>query len=389
MLPPQSMTVTHWLHCDCLARYYNTPVFSDRHFEIIESFIKTAVGHGINMILTPVFTPPLDTAPGGERLTTQLVGIRVHGVQYEFDFSLLDRWIDICERQNVRVYEIAHLFSQWGAAYAPKIMATANGEYKRIFGWETSAANGEYAEFLRQFLPALTGHMNKRGIARERIAFHISDEPSLEHLDGYGRAREIVAPLIEGYEIYDALSDYEFYTRGLVTRPIPSNDHIEPFLEGGVPRLWTYYCIGQSVGVSNRFIAMPSARNRVIGTQFYKFRIEGFLQWGYNFYNSRYSVFPIDPYRVTDGAYFGPAGDAFVVYPGADGSPLPSIRLKVFHEALQDTRAFALCESLYSREFMLSLIDEQGPVTFRSYPKNVEYLLDLRSKVNKAIEAKI
>jgi len=388
-MPPQRMTVTNWFHCDCLAQYYNVPVFGDRHFEIIENFIKTAVEYGINMILTPVFTPPLDTAPGAERLTTQLVGVRRAGALYEFDFSLLDRWIDICERQGVRVYEISHLFTQWGAAHAPKIMADEGGGYKRIFGWETDAGSAEYAGFLKQFLPALTRHMGARGISKERVAFHISDEPHISHIESYRRAKEIVAPLVEGYEIYDALSDYEFYRRGVVSRPIPSNDHIGAFIEGGVPRLWTYYCLGQSIAVSNRFISMPSARNRVIGAQFYKYRIEGFLHWGYNFYNSRQSVRPVDPYRVTDGEYFGPAGDAFVVYPGADGGALPSIRLMVFHEALQDVRAFELCERLYSREFVLSLIDARGPVTFDDYPKDADYLIELRRKVNEAIAAKI
>jgi hypothetical protein len=229
--------------------------------------------------------------------------------------------------------------------------------------------------------------MSGRGISKERVAFHVSDEPHLKHIDNYRRARDLVAPLIEGYELYDALSDYDFYRLGAVSRPIPSNDQIGPFIENGVPRLWTYYCLGQSVGVSNRFMSMPSARNRVIGAQFYKYRIEGFLQWGFNFYNSLLSTRAIDPYRVTDGDYFGPAGDAFCVYPGAGGEALPSMRLMVFREALQDVSAFELCESLYSRDFVASLIDERGPVTFDSYPKDADYLLELRRKVNEAIAA--
>ena len=32
------------------------------------------------------------------------------------------------------------------------------------------------------------------------------------------------------------------------------------------------------------------ARTRVIGAQFWKYKIAGFLQWGYNFYNSQGSV---------------------------------------------------------------------------------------------------
>ena len=50
------------------------------------------------MILTPIFTPPLDTAVGGERTTTQLVGIKTDGDAYCFDFAKLDRWVELCRR---------------------------------------------------------------------------------------------------------------------------------------------------------------------------------------------------------------------------------------------------------------------------------------------------
>lgn len=48
-------------------------------------------------------------------------------------------------------------------------------------------------------------------------------------------------PLIEGYPMLDALSNYEFYEQGLVDRPVAATNHIEPFLEQNVPELWAYY----------------------------------------------------------------------------------------------------------------------------------------------------
>ena len=40
-------------------------------------------------------------------------------------------------------------------------------------------------------------------------------------------------------------------------------------------------------GYTNRFIAMPSGRNRVGGFLLYKYGINGFLHWGFNFYYSQ------------------------------------------------------------------------------------------------------
>lgn len=63
-LPKQTLIHTEWFHADCLANYYQVPVFSEAHWEIIGNFVDSAVKHGMNMLLTPVFTPPLDTKKG-------------------------------------------------------------------------------------------------------------------------------------------------------------------------------------------------------------------------------------------------------------------------------------------------------------------------------------
>ena len=217
--------------------------------------------------------------------------------------------------------------------------------------------------------------------------FHVSDEPSAEHLDSYLAAKALIAKHLQGYPIMDALSNIEFYKSGAVERPVPASNHIEPFLEANVPGLWTYYCVGQHRDVSNMFMSMPSARNRILGVQLYKFRIAGFLQWGYNFYNAQYSDYPINPYAVTDGDGFSPAGDCFQVYPGEGGVPEESIRMMVTAHALQDLRAMQWLETLVGRERVLELIDGElsEPVTFKRYPRSAEYLLNLRRRVNEEI----
>jgi hypothetical protein len=417
-LPKQKLIHTEWFHTDCLATYYKVDVFSEAHWERIASFMETAVKHGMNMILTPIFTPPLDTAIGGERPTVQLIDVEVlgegaeregqagtrvgadegagasagvqsgtqnDGVRYRFDFTRLGRWVELCNSKGVQYFEFAHLFTQWGAKHAPKIIAKVDGKEQRIFGWDTDAAGEAYRGFLDQFLPELDQYIRQLGIA-ERSYFHVSDEPNKDHLESYSQACEIVHKHLSAYPIIDALSDFAFYEKGLVKRPIPANNHIEPFLEAEVPGLWTYYCCSQYRDVSNRFMNMPSARNRVMGLQLYKFGIEGFLHWGYNFYYSQYSVKEIDPYRVTDAGHAFPSGDSFVVYPGEHG-PIESIRLEVFQEALQDLRALELLEQYIGKERTVALVEEglAEPISFSEYPHSMEWMLEVRERINRAI----
>ncbi len=385
-LPEQKLRYTQWFHTDCLAHYYGLEVFSDQHWAVIENFMRMATQHGLNMILTPIFTPPLDTKVGGERLTTQLVDVNLTGGLYSFDFTKLAKWVRLAQDCGYKYFEMAHLFTQWGAKFAPKIMASVDGQYQQLFGWQTKATSPAYKEFLASFLVKLTEELVRLGIDKLTY-FHISDEPALEFLDDYRAAKALVEPYIKGYPIIDALSSFEFYQTGALTKPIPGNNHMEPFLEAQVPGLWTYYCISQYREVSNQFIAMPSARNRILAAQLYKYDIEGFLHWGYNYYNNQYSTKSVNPYATTDAEGFVPGGDAFTVYPGAQGQPEPSIRLKVKRQALEDLRAFQLLESLTSKDYVLGLMEAglAGPLTFSSYPKSDFYILDLRRRVNQAI----
>lgn len=385
-LPPQELRVTEWFHCDCLADHYGVPVFSERHWEIIENFVRTAVRNGINMLLTPVFTPPLDTHVGGERPTVQLTDVKKTAGGWEFGFSRLDRWIDMCDRCGVGYFEISHLFTQWGALHAPKIVAETDDGVKKVFGWDTDATSEEYTAFIRAFLGAFLEHMRARGDDK-RCYFHISDEPNAAHLEQYLKAKATVSDLLEGYPVMDALSDYEFYKTGAVTTPIPANNHIEPFIEGGVEPLWTYYCCGQSIGVSNRFLAMPGARTRYIGVQFYKYRVFGFLQWGYNFYYNQGSYDLVNPYVDSTGNYFVPSGDAYSVYPAVDGTALESMRIVEFREAIDDLRAMKLAETLAGREAVMTAVEDiTGEVVFSRCVCDTATMLAIRERVNGIIE---
>ena len=252
-LPQQTLIRTEWFHADCLSNFYGVDVFSEEHWEIIEKFVKTASDYGINMILTPVFTPPLDTMIGGERPTVQLTDVEKVGDRYEFGFDRLKRWIDMCLKAGIQYFEFSHLFTQWGAKHAPKIMARENGELKRIFGWETDAASAEYSSFLDQFLKALVSFIKQNPLEKQSY-FHVSDEPLLEHMEAYKNAADIINRNLKGFPVIDALSDYTYYEKGIVKNPIPSTDHIDKFLEHQVPDLWTYYCCGQYKKVSNRFL---------------------------------------------------------------------------------------------------------------------------------------
>ena len=390
LLPKQKLMHTKWFYCDALANYYRVPVFSEEHWRIIENFVKKAVEGGINMILMPTHTQPINTYIGGERLTTQLVDITVEDGRYRFDMTKAKRWIDMCKRCGVEYYEVAHLFTQWGSQHAPKIIATVDGVAQRIFGWETDSQSAEYRAFLESYLPALDQLFREEGVAGN-VRWHISDEPSEDNLPFYLAGKELVQRVLPHAIIIDALEDVQFYTRGVVEHPVAPVHTADDFLQAGVQGLWLYYSCDDYIRMCNHFIAMPSARCRIFAAHLFKFSIEGFLHWGYNFYNTARSQYAIDPYASTDADGRYPAGDAFQVYPGEGGTPEESIRMAVFSHALQDLRAFEWLASLTSREHVIALMEDglASPITFADYPRTQQALLDLRARVNREILSRV
>lgn len=391
-LPKQKLLHTRWFHTDCLADYYRVEAWSEQHWRIVENFVRSAARMGVNVILTPIFTPALDTQVGGERTTVQLVDVIREKGCYRFGFEKLDRWVKMCLDCGITHFEMAHLYSQWNSNRTPKIMAMDDGVYRRIFGWETEGTSPEYREFLAAFLPALMKQLHRLGVV-ERCRFHITDEPGRHFLDTYLQEKAQVEPYIEGLPIMDALSEFEFYQAGAVEHPAVASDsdHIPLFLGANMEDLWLYYCCGQGKDVSNIFIAMPTHRTRILGLQLYLNKIAGFLQWGFNFYNSSLSRRHIDPYAETDSGEAFQSGDPFIVYPGENGAAWESIRYMAVRQGMHDLRALELLESLAGREAVEALINDtlDEPLTLKTYPRVNSYLPGLRQRINEEIEKRI
>ena len=383
-LPPLSITNTHWFHADSLSTYYDVEVLSRQHWELIEAFLASAREMDVTSVLTPTWTPPLDTAEGHTRPFVQLIGIREEEGEYSFDLSALDRWLEICGRLGFTGIEIAHLFTQWGARSTPAIQVETGSGLEHRFGWHVPATSPEYRRLLEALIPVLRAHLEEHWDGQ--VLWHISDEPHEDQLDSYRAAKEQVADLLEGAQVVDALSSLAFAEQGVVDTPIVATSHVGPFLEAG-RRPWVYYCVSQNRDVANRFIAQPSVRNRVLGRQLFAFDAPGFLHWGYNFWWAQFSLRPIDPFEETcaGGPFFG--GDSFAVYPGPEGTPWLSLRHRVFAQAMADHRALTWLAELTDRPSAVALVDEGGTLTYSSFSYDVHAHLEARHAVDERILA--
>ncbi|MBR3523546.1 MAG: DUF4091 domain-containing protein [Bacilli bacterium] len=381
-LPQNDLIYSDWLYADCIANYYNIKIKSKKHWEWIEKYISKASSLGINMIITPLFTLPLDTEIGGERSTFQLVGVEYVNGKYIFDFSDFERWIMICKKYNIHYYEMGHLFTQWGAKFCPKIEVKEDNRIIKKFGWNVLANSKNYKDFLSQFLPKLDEELIKMNIDKYTY-FHISDEPGIDDIDNYKYAYNLVNNLLHNkYKIIDALSNVEFYDKKIISNPVPATSKYDSFFDKDIAEKWCYYCGYNSNLVSNRLFSMPSYRNRIFGIQLYYLNFSGFLHWGFNFYNSQFSKEAINPFLITDGKEWVPSGDAYIVYPG-EKNVLDSIRGMVFLEGLQDRMLLRLLEKKIGFQNVKKIIEKYAGdvITFKKYPHDIKFISNLRNAI--------
>lgn len=386
-LPKQRIIITNWMHYDCIAHFSHTKPFSDSFLKVARKYIRAAAKNGQNMLLIPAFTPPLDTPVGEERATAQLVIAEKREKKYIFDFSIMKKFLELCLECGIEYFEHSHLFTQWGAEHAPKIIVRENGKLKKMFGWHTDASSNEYRDFLHEYLTALKSFIIENGWEK-RFFFHISDEPTKDNLKSYKSASDFMHRELEGYPSGDALSDYVFYKDGLVRTPIVATNEIDDFIGKAAP-LWAYYTGLQSNdNLSNRVIGMPQERGRILGIQLYYFGINGFLNWGFNAHHNRLSRMIVNPRLSSDMDGDFISGTSYLVYPNGKNVDL-SVRLMTFRDMTQDIRALQLLESLTDRNTVCGLIKKHIPdINFKSRI-TAQQLLDLRNAVNDEVSRRI
>ncbi|MEV0375531.1 DUF4091 domain-containing protein, partial [Streptomyces sp. NPDC050636] len=283
-----------------------------------------------------------------------------------------------CQAQGIARFEWSHLFTQWGAAHAPRVYEGHGADRRALWDDRTAGTSDIYTRFLSRLLPELERFLAIEGL-HERSHFHLSDEPDGdEALTNYRAARELVRRLAPWMRVMDALSDVRFAAEGLIDVPIPIVSTAPDFLVQG-HTAWTYFCTEPRGRYVNRLIDTPLPNLRMLGWLLYRTGAKGFLHWGYNYWYRHLTTELVDPYRVTDGGGSAlPSGDAFVVYPGDDG-PVDSLRWEVFSESMQDLALLQHSGITTDHPLLAGLRD------FADFPRDREWLVRSRRRVLSAV----
>jgi hypothetical protein len=129
---------------------------------------------------------------------------------------------------------------------------------------------------------------------------------------------------------------------------------------------------------------MPSQRTRVLGLQLYETNVNGFLHWGFNFYNSGLSYAEIDPYAVTNAGGAFPPGDGFIVYPSGNGVNL-SLRSEIIGMGFEDYDLLYTLEKKIGKEKVQEMLKNEGVSGYTVYPRDAAWHTEFIEKVKRLL----
>ncbi len=369
--PRRDFHVTNWFTADALMDWYGCRGFDEKLWALLPAYFANMVSHGQNMISTPILN-------WSTRRPTQLLRVRRDGDNYQFDFSLVKRWVDLARAAGFTAFEWMDLFTWWNAAFTAKVYE-GDPEDARLI-WRTrpdettphykkyagqigvvdcpDATGPESRAFFGQFLPALECFLRQENLL-DKSWFHIGDEPEAENAHNYRKTRAMLRELAPWMKVTDPFCHMEYTEPGLIDLPFPRTKMVADIQARGL-RTAAYYCGNPGPTVINRLMDTPLSQVRMNGWTFYRFDIDGFLHWAYNFwYRGRNQRFvPADPFANFDSfvwphyAY----GDCWSVYPGPDG-PIDTLRWEAFSDSLQD---YALLQTLNVARDDVPLRDIEG-----------------------------
>lgn len=331
--PREGFDVTHWWRGEATWNYYKTEMFDDRWWSLTKAQMTDMLDHGSNVVNVPVL---FILKPVFKRPCQLLIVDEPSPGKYLFDWSRVKKFVAMCKEIGFKKFEWSHLWVYWGVKNPTRIYKKVNDEHVMLWAPDISGFSDTFINFLKQFLPEFHQFLLEEKVLKNSY-FHLSDEPGGKDIEDYHKAKNILNDLAPWmHPIMDALSNIKYGRESLVDIPIPKLSNAKAFLDEKISH-WVYFCCDPRGNYLNRFFDTPLPKLRMSGWLFFHLKAQGFLHWGYNYWNKLESEEVLDPFNNGDaGSWPGiPYGDPFVVYPGPDG-PLSSIRWEVFAESLQD-----------------------------------------------------
>lgn len=335
-----------WQHNSNIARKYEVPLWSEKHFEIIERYVEALAALGqkaITVIASEIpwsgqFSSYDRVNPSNTfEYSTVRVALSAEG-KWKYDFSPLNRYVRLCMEygidSEIEVFGLINIWLLEDVGFGSVIEDYPDGIRIRYLDEKT----GTYKYIrrksdLQSYITALEANFTENGwIDKVRV---VADEPAdvalfterLNALKAMAPSFRFKAAINHASFIEEDIDGIDDYVP-ILPSACREYDRIQELRSSIRGRLLFYVCCWPDK--PNTFICSPLIESRMIPWLAWYLDLDGFLRWNF-------TVWPDDPrnrisYRYPEWK----AGDTNFVYPGKDGKPLLTLRYKNLKRGIRD-----------------------------------------------------
>ena len=321
LLPAPSQWSFHldlWQNPYAVARYFEVPLWSQQHFDLMRPIMELLAAAGQKVITCSVINKPwngqtFDPFESMVGKTKELDGT------WRYDYTVFDRWVEFMMSCGITEQIDCYTLVPWHYRFDYYDCATNNVRYL-----DCKPGEQKYHDFIVPFLKDLSRHLREKGwFSRTYIAM---DERPKDQMEAAWRTIQEADPefKIEGAANYSVDSEdadrVDDISVGFQYNLVKGEALARRAAKG--QKITFYTCCGPDR--PNTFTFSPPAESAYLGLHAMACGYDGYLRWAYNSWPEK----PCHDSRYRSQSWY--AGDCYLVYP--DGS---SIRMERLVEGIQ------------------------------------------------------
>lgn len=318
-----------WQNPFSVARYYNVPLWSDEHLELMRPIMKILADAGQKVITASIMHKPWNgqTYDHFESMVTRIK--RLDG-SWQYDYAVFDKWVGFMMSVGIDRQINCYSMIPWNLSF--QYFDQASDQLKAI---KAEPGTPEFAGYWHPFLVDFAKHLKEKGwFDKTTIAM---DERPMKSMQ---QVIELIKKADPHFKIslagnYHPEIEADLYDYCIALRYTFPDDVLSRRKAGNQVST-VYTCCSEPY--PNTFTFSPPAEATWLGWYAARYQFDGYLRWAYNSWTKN----PLVDTRFTA---FG-AGDCFLVYPGGRSS----IRMEKLIEGIQDYEKIRILRQKFEQE---------------------------------------
>ena len=316
-LPDPAQWVFHldlWQNPYAVARYYNVPLWSRQHFDIMKPLMQQLANVGQKVITASVMHHPW-AGQTEDPFDSMVFRMKKIDGSWVYDYTVFDRWVEFMMSLGIDRQINCYTLVPWALKFDYYDQAT-----NRIRFVEAKPGEAAYEDYWFSFLKDFAGHLRQKGwFEKTTIAMDEREKSMMQ------KAFDLIFRADAGYKVSGAGDYYpeiepKMYDLCLAYgHMLPDSVREERRRSGKLSTVYTC-CIE---AYPNTFTFSEPAEASWLMWHAVAGGYDGYLRWAYNSWTKD----PLHDSRFRSWA----AGDCYLVYPGSS-----SIRMERLVEGIQD-----------------------------------------------------